>query len=60
MKVPAVKGMARCRKDIASPEFYEGDINLLFHKLQACYYLKSAFRGIKCDTEENTNKEVIK
>lgn len=40
------------------PEFYEADINLLFHKLQAGYCFKHVLWCIKCGTERNTNKRI--
>lgn len=40
------------------PEFYEADVNLLFHKLQAGYCFKHVLWCIKCGTERNTNKRI--
>lgn len=42
------------------PEFYEADINLLFHKLQTGYYPKCRHWCIKSDIdrEKNTTKKI--
>lgn len=40
------------------PEFYEADINLLFHKLWAGYYPECRPWCIKSDIDRNTNESI--